>query len=86
MTHEIEIPAVLMHRILAGDVQVNDAWKHYSSAVSAQLKEALNAGREVEHVEYVPTSPRSREEPRVRIRFGPPQSPVIRVGRSHRGG
>lgn len=84
MPDEIEIPAVLVHRILAGDVAASDVWKDYSTDVSAQLKEALDAGREIDHVEYVATEPRSREEPRVRIRFGPPQPALIRVGRSHR--
>ncbi|MGI9012938.1 MAG: hypothetical protein ACR2GY_01670 [Phycisphaerales bacterium] len=84
MPDEIEIPAVLMHRILAGDLDTSDAWKHYSTNVSAQFKQALDNGREIEHVEYVATEPRSREEPRVRIRFGPPQPPLIRVDRSHR--
>jgi hypothetical protein len=85
MPSEIEIPAVLLHRILAGDLTANEAWKKCSTDILERFSEALSAGREIEHVAYVPMPPRSREEPRVCIRFGPPQPPLIRVKRVSRG-
>lgn len=84
MPAKFEIPATILHRILAGDLQANKAWASYSSDVGAKLGEALRLGREIVNVEFVPTSPLSREEPRVRIEFGPPQPALIRVPRAAR--
>ena len=79
----IKIPAVMLHRILAGDITAAEAWQEYSLEVYSDLRQALQSGQEIKGVELISSSQRSREEPMVRITFDSLR-PMMRVPKGQR--
>lgn len=81
----IEIPAVLLHRILAGDITAAEAWQDYSLEIHSDLHRALQSGQEISAVQFISPTQGSGEEPRVRLTFDSTR-PTIRVPKQRREG
>lgn len=74
---EIEVPTVILTRILAGDVSAEAVWREYDSEILHWLQSALAAGQEITAAYIAEPDPTSREEPRLCLCFGLPQPTVI---------
>ena len=75
----IEVPVSVLALLLAGDSQVEDILKGYKGDWRKRLRRILEEGCEIIDVEYIKRTPGSREEPSVKLTFGDPVPPVLRV-------
>jgi hypothetical protein len=68
---EIEIPAHVLARILAGDLSAAEAWSGYNEELRLWLKHIIERNQTIVDCRFVSTDPQSREEPCVLLRYGP---------------
>jgi hypothetical protein len=68
---EIEIPAHMLARILAGDLSAAEAWSGYNEDLRLWLQRTIECNQTIVDCRFVSTDPQSREEPRVMLRYGP---------------
>ena len=68
---EIEIPAHVLARILAGDLSAAEAWSGYDEDLRLWLQRTIERNQTIVDCQFVSTAPQSREEPRVMLRYGP---------------
>ena len=68
---EIEIPAHVLARILAGDLSAAEAWSSYNEDLRLWLQRTIERNHTIVDCRFVSTDPQSREEPRVLLRYGP---------------
>lgn len=73
----IEIPSVLLTRILGGDCTVQSAFDGYSSDIMSLTKKALDQGQIIDHVEYLAESASDREESRIQITYSAPFAAIL---------
>jgi hypothetical protein len=74
---EIEIPVNLIARLLAVDISCEDIDKSYSEEVVKLLKRAIEQGQQVVGCNYISADPKSRDNNKILLRYGPPKSPII---------
>ncbi len=75
---KIQIPAVLLIRILSGEESPGSVWSSYGNGSSNFFKQALDEGRKIVKTSFLDRKEGSREEPSVEIEFGPPTEPLVR--------
>lgn len=75
----IELPTIILLRILAGDITAEDALSEFgdNSKLIDLFKRALDYNQEIEKVSIIDSDPIKREEPCIRIEFGIPKPAVI---------
>lgn len=77
--YSIELPAITIVRLLAGDISAENLSSDYGNDPSLikLFKKALNENCEIIDVALIQSDPLIREEPRIRFQFGIPKPPVV---------
>lgn len=75
----VEVPASAFELILSGEFSAKEYWDRHGDSTLNDLKRFVIQGRRIENVEYVPGDALQRVEPRIRVTFGLPESPVLMV-------
>ena len=75
----IELPAITIIRIMAGDISAEEALSTYGDnpKLIDWFDKVLNESHSIENISFVKSDLLSREEDRIRIEFSDPESPVI---------
>jgi hypothetical protein len=76
---EVEIPTGVLIRLLAGEISAADAWRTFGTAQELLdlFKEAFEQDQQILGTSLKTPDPKSRDEARICLHFGPPQPSVI---------